>query len=161
MTDLEFGIAIGPLESMFEKLQAQKVSQYYEIFRNYPLHSLKDAVRWLIRNHTYRRFPLPAEIVDAIREIDKDRSMADADDLDALRPACEICAGTGWELVTRHEPLYDLEVYHRSSRMEKEKETICGKPEDHQVAIFCRCQKGKAMKSEHERQARMRLGAEV
>jgi hypothetical protein len=134
MNEHEFAEIIIPLENMFEKLGTKKANEYFIIFRNFPMYSIKDSVRWLMKNHTYKRFPFPAEIEDAIREVDRDRSYATAEDLDALSPKCDGCGGTGWKIIEREEKLYPNE---------KRKEF------KHDFATFCSCAKGKMMQRSH------------
>lgn len=137
MTEHEFIEIVIPLENMFEKLEISKENEYYKIFLNYPIYILKDAVRWLIRNHTYKRFPLPAEIIDATREMDKERSFASAEDLDYLGPKCVKCGGTGWQTIEREEPLYPNE---------KKRDL------KHEFSVFCSCPKGVLMGRAHKKE---------
>jgi hypothetical protein len=134
MNEYEFNEAIMPLENMFDKIRPEVKKEHFRIFQNYPLYTFKDAVRWLIKNHGYKRFPLPAEIEDAVKEIDRVRSYATAEDLDILGPKCESCGGTGWKLIEKEEPIY-LNEKERGLK--------------HDVATFCDCKKGASMKRTH------------
>jgi predicted methyltransferase len=85
------------LGSIFGFLREETLDDYYEIFKNKDEDYLDRAVSWLIEHHDIRKFPLPAEIIDAIKEIyNQDRSWELKEE-----KTCEKCSGNGMVLADK------------------------------------------------------------
>ena len=80
------------LGSIFGFLKEDALDDYYEILKTKDEDQLERAVSWLMEHHNVRKFPIPAEIIDAIQEIyKKDRGW----DPEQEEEMCEKCYGEG------------------------------------------------------------------
>ena len=65
----QVGIILSELSEMFkEELSQGRINGYIEVLRHYDYEKLQYAVREIIRTRSSHWFPLPAEIIDIIRD---------------------------------------------------------------------------------------------
>jgi len=65
----EFASIMAFLAEIFDDgkpLNKQKIQAYWLVLKKYPINSIKTASKILIRERTYKSFPLPAEIIKYI-----------------------------------------------------------------------------------------------
>jgi len=117
---------MAKLATIFSPLSDKEM----EIYRDHLLGIVSEgtfarAVNWLIENHTYKRFPMIAEIRDAIDEVgrrDQEQKHKDGE-LPAPTCRCRFCNDTGWEIESN--------------------------PKGYDLAHYCECERGRRMLSDH------------
>jgi len=88
------------LGAMFTPLDAAKMDIYYDEFRAVHIATIREAVRVLIGQHPYRRFPLPNEIWSAIAAVRKKAAARKyAQDAREQLGVCGTCLGMGWKKI--------------------------------------------------------------
>lgn len=128
MTKQEFSWIISDLEDWFEPLDDSKVNKLYSRFKDTNKDIFKKAIDILLDVHPHKRFPLPSEIKNAIKQASEQVDYATPKDLENLE-ACEHCKGTGFLLVDVPSSL--------GSRT-------------YTFAKFCTCNKGKLLEKNRE-----------
>ena len=93
-----FGEIIQPLEKMFTELTGDQRDVYYEMLCRVDRDRLRRAVKFLLSNHGFKRFPLEKEIRDAIREVKRFENKRRAGEFERLQENvdCPNCTGTGY-----------------------------------------------------------------
>lgn len=101
-----FAEVIKPLELRFTELSGPQRQSYYETLSGVDRDLMKKAVRILLSNHSYQRFPLEYEIRDAIKKADEKLNKTKANEFDRLKKTseCLSCNATGY---TFYEKKYD------------------------------------------------------
>lgn len=129
MTPTEFKELTDVLGYAFTPLSDGQRDVLFEEFKNVPAAVFKKAVRLLLRDHPWAKFPIPKDIWRAVNVVAKNLPTA-IDRKEAAK--CPDCNGTGWRIVMKIEPIYP------------------GQP--HPVAQHCRCPLGRAMREAHRGQ---------
>ena len=95
MNQNKFALIIKDLEMYFEhKLSDFHKDQYYERLSIFDERTLREAVKYLYDTHTYKRFPLIAEIREAASQAVRERPEPTIDEIED-QFECEICHGVG------------------------------------------------------------------
>lgn len=127
MTPTEFKELTDVLGYAFTPLSDAQRDVLFEEFKNVPAAIFKKAVRMLLQNHPWAKFPIPKDIWRAVNVVAKNLPTK-IDRKEAAK--CPDCNGTGWRIVMVAEP-----IYH-------------GEP--HPVAKHCHCPLGRAMQEAHK-----------
>ena len=95
MNQIQFASIIKDLEMHFEqKLSDFQRDNYYDRLKNFDEQALREAVKYLYDTHTYKRFPLIAEIRDATFQAIRELPEPMVDELES-EFECEVCHGIG------------------------------------------------------------------
>jgi len=99
MTDLEFGQTFRRLERLYVRdgveLEPMLRQEYFAAVKFFPAWMLERAVDLIRDTHRLKTVPTPAEIRDAMEEVNRQTPRATAEDLATRCPKCE---GDGWTI---------------------------------------------------------------
>lgn len=93
MQAFKFENLMKDLAQLFTPLSDEQMEIYYNYFKDVPENIFEQAVEMLGKFHPYKRFPVPAEIEAAIREV---YGQAGGD---PGTKGCDECNHTGFKLV--------------------------------------------------------------
>lgn len=100
MGPLEFQTEMNRLGAVFTPLDEKKLDIYYDEFKMVHPQTIREAVRILIGQHPYRRFPFPAEIWSAIAAVRKKAAERRyAEEAREQLGVCAVCLGDGWKKI--------------------------------------------------------------
>ena len=101
-----FAEAIKPLENMFTPLTDNQRKIYYEELSGKDRDLLQKAVKFLLSEYGYKRFPLIKEIRDAIKKVRSRDLKSQGEDFQRMKDTsdCLNCHGTGLELFEKSYP---------------------------------------------------------
>ena len=99
MTKIEFDDVFRRLERLYakggESLEEKTRAEYFDAVRYFHIEILERAVNYIRETHRIKAIPTPAEILDAIGEVNKNTPRATMEEL-ALR--CGKCDNDGWSI---------------------------------------------------------------
>ena len=88
------------LGAMFTPLDAKKMDIYYDEFKYVSIATIREAVRVLVGQHPFRRFPLPAELWSAIAAVRKKAAARRyAQEAKEQLGECSKCLSMGWKKI--------------------------------------------------------------
>lgn len=130
----EFQLCMSDLAEVFSPISERQLEIYYSSLKGESLIELRRAVTYLLETFTYKRFPLLAEIREAITEVQNrsaayEKMLNDQEERDVSHdfppPVCNLCSNDppGFLLVQR---------------------------EGYPVASYCACEKGQKLKATHK-----------
>lgn len=119
MTPDEFGGFMARLGELFDPATAAMGEIYYEHFKGIEPALMKRAIFIIEKNHPYRRFPLIAEIREALHAARFVRTIDDAESRAPSLKGCPKCEGGSWIMI---------KIVDKETGREREAMTFCDCP---------------------------------